>query len=276
METSNGGGSGDESAHVPPPLASDPAPRPAAMATIEKKKHIFVLSGQSNMSGRGGVRARRWDGVVPSACGPAPSAVLRLSAGARWEDAREPLHADIDTAKTCGVGPGMAFANALLPRLPVSSSSAIGLVPCAVGGTAIREWEPGTHLYAQMVRRAKEAVAGGGELRAVLWYQGESDATEHAAPKYRSNMEKLIKHVRSDLNSPDLPFIQVAIASGDKQYIEEVRKAQLGIDMPNVVCVDAKGLQLNEDNLHLSTEAQVELGNMLAQAYIKHFLTCNL
>ncbi|OAY71419.1 putative carbohydrate esterase [Ananas comosus] len=68
----------------------------------------------------------------------------------------------------------------------------------------------------------------------------------------------------------------VAIASGDKQYIEEVRKAQLGIDMPNVVCVDAKGLQLNEDNLHLSTEAQVELGNMLAQAYIKHFLTCNL
>jgi hypothetical protein len=51
-----------------------------------------------------------------------------------------------------------------------------------------------------------------------------------------------------------------------------VRAAQLSINLPNVVTVDAKGLPLKEDNLHLTTEAQVKLGQMLAEAYIKNFL----
>lgn len=64
--------------------------------------------------------------------------------------------------------------------------------------------------------------------------------------------------------------MQVAIASGS-EYMEKVREAQKGIDVPNVICVDAKGLQLKEDNLHLTTEAQVQLGHMLAEAYLTHF-----
>ncbi|KAL9262316.1 putative carbohydrate esterase, partial [Drosera capensis] len=73
-------------------------------------------------------------------------------------------------------------------------------------------------------------------------------------------MERLIELLRSNLGLPELPFIQVVIASGDKKCIDEVRKAQLGINLPNVVCVDAKGLPLNSDHLHLTSEAQsVEL-----------------
>lgn len=64
--------------------------------------------------------------------------------------------------------------------------------------------------------------------------------------------------------------MKVAIASGGK-YMEVVREAQKAIDLPNVVCVDAKGLELKEDNLHLTTDAQVELGHMLADAYLAHF-----
>lgn len=59
----------------------------------------------------------------------------------------------------------------------------------------------------------------------------------------------------------------MALASGF-EYIEKVREAQLGMKIENVVCVDAKGLQLQEDNLHLSTQSQVVLGQMLAQAYL--------
>jgi len=51
-----------------------------------------------------------------------------------------------------------------------------------------------------------------------------------------------------------------------------VREAQKGINIPNVICIDAKGLPLNEDNLHLNTEAQVKLGHMLAQPYLTHFV----
>lgn len=51
-----------------------------------------------------------------------------------------------------------------------------------------------------------------------------------------------------------------------------MREAQKGINIPNVICIDAKGLPLNEDNLHLNTESQVKLGHMLAEAYLTHFV----
>ena len=63
----------------------------------------------------------------------------------------------------------------------------------------------------------------------------------------------------------------MALASGDEKYIEKIRAVQLGMKVPNVVCVDAKGLKLNSDNLHLTTESQVQLGLMLANAYLCHF-----
>ncbi|KAF7847841.1 hypothetical protein BT93_L2525 [Corymbia citriodora subsp. variegata] len=192
--------------------AQPPAPPPPPPA-----KHIFILSGQSNMAGRGGVtRHHGWDRVVPPECRPDPS-ILRLSADLRWEEACAPLHRDIDTRKTCGVGPGMAFANALRERRGGGDAGAVvGLVPCAVGGTAIREWERGGHLYESMVKRARESVkdggggGGGGEIKALLWYQGESDAsTQHDAEAYGGKMEALIKNVRDDLGLPSLPVIQV-------------------------------------------------------------------
>uniref|UniRef100_A0A804MI23 Sialate O-acetylesterase domain-containing protein n=1 Tax=Zea mays TaxID=4577 RepID=A0A804MI23_MAIZE len=171
---------------------------------------IFVLSGQSNMAGRGGVHHKHWDGVVPPECAPDPS-ILRLSSAQQWEEAREPLHADIDTTKTCGIGPGMAFARAVLSSLQEDTPGAaaqIGLVPCAVGGTAIREWSLGKHLYEQMVSRARVATLYG-EIEAILWYQGESDAESDAdTSAYLENVERLICNVRADLGMPQLPFIQ--------------------------------------------------------------------
>ncbi|KAL1215774.1 putative carbohydrate esterase [Cardamine amara subsp. amara] len=237
---------------------------------------IFILSGQSNMAGRGGVVKDHhhnrwiWDQIVPPECTPDPS-ILRLSADLRWEEAREPLHVDIDTGKVCGVGPGMAFANAVRKRLETDSAAVIGLVPCASGGTAIKEWARGTHLYNTMLKRTEESRKCGGEIKAVLWYQGESDVLNiHDAESYGTNMDRLIKNLRHDLGLPSLPIIQVAIASGGG-YIDKVREAQLGLKLSNVVCVDAKGLPLKPDHLHLTTEAQVQLGLSLAQAYLSNF-----
>ncbi|KAI4295694.1 hypothetical protein L6164_035711 [Bauhinia variegata] len=182
-----------------------------------QKMQIFILAGQSNMAGRGGVgnHPKHWDGVVPPECRPDTS-ILRLNAHLRWETAREPLHADIDTKKTCGVGPGMPFANAVRKR----ASGMLGLVPCAVGGTGIKEWARGKHLYENMIKRAKESAKGNNsEIKALLWYQGESDTrTKHEAEAYRENMEKLIHNVRSDLDLPSLAIIQVALASGEGRY----------------------------------------------------------
>ncbi|KAI6689070.1 hypothetical protein NL676_025898 [Syzygium grande] len=251
-------------------LPPSPTPSPC-----RSPKSIFLLAGQSNMAGRGGVfintstggRVLTWDGIVPPECGPNPS-ILRLAANLTWVEAREPLHADIETNRTTGIGPGMAFANAILGR--DRSLASVGLVPCAIGGTRISEWERGTFLYDQLMRRARAGTNDSGTIGALLWYQGESDtARESDAVLYKGRLEKFFSDVRADLQSPELPIFQVAIASGDGPFIETVREAQFKLDLPNVRTVDAKGLPLRSDRLHLTTPAQVRLGQMLANAFLQ-------
>nr|GMD74192.1 probable carbohydrate esterase At4g34215 [Ipomoea batatas] len=112
------------------------------------------------MAGRGNIVTDKnnefiWNDVTPPECSPNPS-ILRFASNNSWVPAKEPLHADIDVtkAKVCGVGPGMAFANHLLKRDP--AVGVIGLVPRTYA--ALRD--------------------GGGQIRALLWYQGESEAND--------------------------------------------------------------------------------------------------
>lgn len=86
----------------------------------------------------------------------------------------------------------------------------IGLVPCAWGGSAIAEWERGEVLYDRMIERTKAAMQSGGALKAVLWYQGESDADRKSrAEHYEQKLITFFNNVRADLQSPDLPIFQV-------------------------------------------------------------------
>uniref|UniRef100_A0ACD5XAD2 Uncharacterized protein n=1 Tax=Avena sativa TaxID=4498 RepID=A0ACD5XAD2_AVESA len=252
-------------------LVASAAVHHAAADVPPSNKLIFILAGQSNMAGRGGVTGTRWDGIVPSPdCSPSPS-VLRLSPSLRWEQAHEPLHQGIDGNRTCGVGPGMAFANALLRSNGASGAAAIGLVPCAVGGTRMAEWAKGSELYTDMVRRAKVAVETGGRVGAVLWYQGESDTVRWAdANEYGRRMGMLVRDLRADLAMPHLLLIQVGLASGLGQYTEVVREAQKSLKLRNVRFVDAMGLPFQDGHLHLNTQAQVQLGHMLAQSYLTY------
>lgn len=47
-----------------------------------------------------------------------------------------------------------------------------------------------------------------------------------------------------------------------------VRKEQRAVRLPNPKYVDAMGLPIANDITHLTTQAQVRLGKMLANAYI--------
>ncbi|OEL28343.1 putative carbohydrate esterase [Dichanthelium oligosanthes] len=239
---------------------------------------VFILAGQSNMSGRGGATSGTWDGVVPPECAPSPR-ILRLSPALRWEEAREPLHAGIDVGNVLGVGPGMPFAHAVLGtsgKVP-PGAAAVGLVPCAQGGTPIANWTRGTELYERMVTRARAALDGchgRGELAAMLWYQGEGDTMRRDdAERYQGRMEALVRDVRRDLGRPDLLVVQVGIATAqyNGKFLDRVREAQKAVTLavPNIKYVDAMGLPIASDNTHLTTQAQVQLGNMLAKSYLE-------
>ncbi|KAG0542789.1 hypothetical protein BDA96_02G134300 [Sorghum bicolor] len=235
---------------------------------------VFILAGQSNMSGRGGATNGTWDGIVPPECAPS-GRILRLSPALRWEEAREPLHDGIDVGNVVGIGPGMPFAHAVLAATSSGSDSVVvGLVPCAQGGTPIANWTRGTELYERMVTRARAAVAecsGRGELAGVLWFQGEADTMRREdAELYRRRMETLVHDVRRDLGRPHLLVIQVGIATAqyNGKFLDVVREAQKAVTLPNVKYVDAMGLPIASDHTHLTMEAQIQLGNKLAKSYL--------
>ncbi|XP_022857860.1 probable carbohydrate esterase At4g34215 [Olea europaea var. sylvestris] len=233
--------------------------------TVEKV-NIFILGGQSNMAGRGGVDDKEWDEYVPTEC-MRNRRILRLNENSELEEAEEPLHSGIDVNKTCGVGPGMAFANAILEKDP--NFGVIVLVPCAIGGTSITAWSgSNSSLRSQMIKRTTEALNYGGKIRAILWYQGEKDTeTEAASYLFPSEYQVFLYRLYQELKNPQIPFVQVALASGqgEADWLENVRASQIAVK--NVITVDAMGLQVGEDGLHLTTNSQVCLGRMLADAF---------
>ncbi|XP_040998116.1 probable carbohydrate esterase At4g34215 [Juglans microcarpa x Juglans regia] len=240
-----------------------------------KPDTIFLLAGQSNMAGRGGIyndtktNLLKWDGMFPPQCNPTPN-ILTLSLNKTWDIASEPLHKEIDNLKTCGVGPGMPFSNQILAKRP--NFGVIGLVPCAVGGTKIEMWQKGTILYNQLVDRAKAARESvGGNIRALLWYQGESDCGEQDSMLYKGRLEKFFNDLRDDLYSPDLPILLVVICSGEGNFLSNVRDAQLNINLKNVVHVDSLGSTLLADHLHLDTNSAVRIGQKLADSFLNNF-----
>ncbi|CAI9115860.1 OLC1v1016867C1 [Oldenlandia corymbosa var. corymbosa] len=240
---------------------------PLYATAANRPTNIFILAGQSNMAGRGGVRHHVWDGIIPPECKQDPF-IFRLNAKLTWEPAKEPLHKDIDLNETTGIGPGMAFANTVLNN--DSGFGTIGLVPCAVGGTSIREWEHGTLLYNQLVNRTNVARKGGGRIRAILWYQGESDSiTRQDATSYEKNLKRFFTNLRVDLRLPVVPIIQVALPSISYRYDDIVRQTQGGMKLQNLLYVDANGLELQDDQMHLTTQSQVRLGKRLADAFLQ-------
>ncbi|KAI3907674.1 hypothetical protein MKW98_016318, partial [Papaver atlanticum] len=59
----------------------------------------------------------------------------------------------------------------------------------------------------------------------------------------------------------------VALASGQGHFLGTVRKSQLELNLPNGRCVDAYGVPLSTDYVHLTTQAQVRVGKLLAKAF---------
>ncbi|CAK0787598.1 hypothetical protein CVIRNUC_010820 [Coccomyxa viridis] len=242
---------------------------------------VFVLAGQSNMAGRGGVQnlsdgSKEWDGVMPLDC--RGSGIQCWDASSRWRRAAEPLHAGIDTGKTCGVGPGMYFASRLLELKAYRPECKIGLVPCAIGGSSITEWQPGSRNYVQMVQRTLAALAAspeGSELEALLWYQGESDAASlQQVREYASKLTKVFSTFRNDIQCLQLPIIQVAITCSSTKkapYWQQINDIQRGDEIIGeaVYTIDARGLALQADGLHLTCEAQVWVGRQLANTFME-------
>ena len=225
--------------------------------------HIFVLAGQSNMAGRGEVE--EIDRT------PHPR-VFELNENDEWVVATEPVH--FDKPKVIGTGPGLAFGKAIAERYP---DIRVGLVPTAVGGSAIETWttggyheQTGLHPWDDAVRRLRVAMPAG-EIMAILWHQGESDSRAERAPLYESRLHDLIRRFRDVAGNDQLPFI-VGQLGQFKEWSEGRRLVNsVHQDVPdhfeNARFVSSDGLTDTGDGTHFDSASSRELGRRYADAY---------
>ena len=162
---------------------------------IFTKKQAVLLMGQSNMAGRGTI------GTVE----PISDSRITMLRANGWVAMEEPIHQD---KRSAGVGLAASFAKAFVETF----DQEIGLIPCAVGSTGLSMWQKDSadrfddyyggkqdyQLYANAVAMAKQAMADGTEICAILWHQGENDY-KALGSKYGEQLKYLLDGFIKDI-----------------------------------------------------------------------------
>ena len=221
--------------------------------------HIYILLGQSNMAGRGEITDEFKEQTNPR--------VLVLTKKDQWEVAKHPIH--FDKPAVVGVGPGLAFG---LEMAKANPAIRIGLVPCAVGGTSIDLWQPGsydettkTNPYDEAVARIRTSMKSG-VIKGVLWHQGESDGKPEKASAYIQKLTRLIEQLRKEVNNPNLPFVAgeigryITLSNNINQEL-----ARLPSLVPNTAIASSEGLDHKGDGTHFNSSSASLLGERFAK-----------
>jgi sialate O-acetylesterase len=243
---------------------------------------LWILGGQSNMDGYGKLVGTE----------PPSKSVHAFYYDDRWDIAVDPLcwhNEAIDSVhwptadpverkkaaqndrffRQQGAGLAIAFGKTIFKRTEVP----VGLIACSHGGTSMEQWDPGKlelgggSLYGSTIRRVQ---AVGGKVAGMLWYQGESDANKDALPLYHKRMVNLVKSVRNDLGSPQMPFIYVQLGpffTGPELevYWNGIQADQLALEEELAPALMTTAVDLGvDDAIHISTQGQRRLGKRMA------------
>lgn len=228
----------------------------------DKHTHIYILMGQSNMAGRGKITEEYKN--------QQHDRVIMLNKENEWVQAKHPLH--FDKPKAAGVGPGLTFGISMAEANP---GLTIGLVPCAVGGTAIRKWVPGgydsvtnKHPYDDALLRIKLAMKKG-VIKGVIWHQGEGDSGVKSSQTYVDKLAELIERIRKEVGNPKLPFVvgQLAMYRDNYQYINK-ELPKLPVKVPYTTVVSSEGLWHKGDGTHFDSPSAAEYGRRFADGIL--------
>ena len=224
-------------------------------------KRLFILLGQSNMSGRAPIEDADM-AVCPM--------VKLLNADGHFEVLRNPLNRFSNIRKDIAMqklGPGYTFAETLSEQL----QDTIFFVVNARGGTALERFMKNdtAGYYEKTLFRIKQALRERPDLKpaTIIWHQGESNRDDYQ--NYLNHLNTLVADLRSDLGIPDLPFIAGEIGRWNPDYSHIVEKIALIPDsIPYAGLVSSEGLT-NIDEFHFDTRSQRELGKRYAKKYLE-------
>ena len=187
-----------------------------------------------------------------------------------WTTAVEPLHTD--KPEIAGIGLGMSFAVELIEK---SELAAIGLVPCAFGGTPLSRWMPMADLYENAVSIAKRAMEKG-DLTGILWHQGESDSGNYDdAASYGERFQEMICSLRAELSAERVPVLAGGLGDflrnrEDSEFFELVNQQLRDLEstLPGYGYVGADKLHDRGDFLHFSSASLRALGLRYARRFL--------
>lgn len=244
----------------------------AVTGSRQPKLRLYLLIGQSNMAGRGVLEAQ--DTITPDR-------VLTLSKDLKWVPAKDPIHFD---KRIAGTGLGRSFG---IEMAKTDKDAVIGLIPCAVGGTSIDAWAPGafdpntrTHPWDDMAKRVQFALQYG-EIKGILWHQGEGDCSPEKSVVYDQKLNGLIGRLRQLTGDPRTPFVcgelghffvvrvrKEGSKSGPADRVVEVLRTVRRHDRFSAF-VSGKGLTDKGDGTHFDSRSLRELGHRYARAMQK-------
>jgi hypothetical protein len=240
------------------------------------KLHLFILAGQSNMSGRA---------EIPN---PAPTpnpSIYVFGNDYLWRVAVDPIddpHNQVDKVsedENAEFGPALPFATKLLNQRP---ELLIGLIPCAMDDTTIQDWQRNQNdqtLYGSCLKRTRTASTMG-TISGILFFQGESDALDPkknpgmmlSPNQWADQFTVFVRDWRSDLNQPDLPVVFAQIGSNTRpnRYPnwKVVQEQQSSVSLPYCKMITTGDLAL-ADTVHFTTGSYQVIGRRFAEAYLE-------
>jgi hypothetical protein len=269
----------------------------AAPATAATK--VFLLGGQSNMEGVGGMYETYENGQYHDYVVPVPSPYdapqpavklwnyLGTNANGNGGDGYgngwvtlEPIYGYPGYAPIKCFGPEVTFGYTLHNLFP---NDDIYLVKYAKSGTRLAtDWNPaGVSPSGDCYRTFQARVDGAMQnltdaglspaIAGMIWMQGEGDAkSDSQAAAYAANLTHFIATARSDFSTPDMPFVlgRITTSYGTPANNALVRSAQESV--PGLV---GNSSWMNTDDLswaytgHYGTQGQIELGIRFADEF---------
>ena len=211
---------------------------------------VYICAGQSNMQG-----SRSEKNLLPQALQAEQSRVF-LFDGTDWRRLGPPER---------GFGPEISFAY----EIQKTTDRPFGLIKYSKGGTSLAvDWNPADpdSLYARLKEQVELARQSRQiRIKGMIWMQGERDSRDEAmAAHYRENLTAFIMIARRDFDTPRMPFVAGRV---NPLYpcVDQVRLAQEMCGAVPYAFVDCDDLPKYEDNLHYTTDGQVELGRRFAE-----------
>lgn len=230
------------------------------------KVWVFLLAGQSNMAGRGIVEAQ--DTVTNPR-------IFSINSKGEVIHAKEPLH--FYEPSRVGLDCGLSFGKTMLKGIPKKVS--ILLLPTAVGGSSMRQWlGDSTYREVKLWSNFLEKVAIGkkyGQIKGILWHQGESDANDRSIPLYPENLARLVQNFRTAVGNPQLPVLMGelgAFSQNPEQWkkINQLIWTHAAKDLFTSV-ISTQDLQHKGDKIHFDSAGQRAMGQRFAEAYLAKF-----